>query len=130
MLKVNEVKCVKANKMKKSVDQNTKKDFFRVKIGELSLRLKSSYDEETVKKIVSSVNKKLTKSRSRLKSGSFQMATILTALNIAEENWLLKQRILSGLDEVEEKAQKILKELESPQKKTPSSQKMSYFKGM
>ena len=45
------------------------------------------------------------------------MATILTALNIAEENWLLKQRILSDIDKIEEKAQKTLKELESSQKK-------------
>ena len=112
--------------MEKSVDQDIKKDFFRVKIGELSLRLRSSYDEETVQKIVYSVNKKLAKSRSRLKSGSFQMATILTALNIAEENWLLKQRILSDIDKIEEKAQKTLKELESSQKKTTASQKLSF----
>ena len=105
--------------MTQSTDQ--KKDFFRVKIGEISLKLKSSYDEETVRKIVYHVNKKLTKSRSRLKSGSFQMATILTALNIAEENWLLKQQVLSDIDKIEQKARKALKELESSQKKAQLS---------
>ena len=93
--------------MQKSTEQNAKKDFFRVKIGEISLKLKSSYDEETIRKIVYYVNKKFTESRSCLKSGSFQMATILTALNIAEENWLLKQQMLSDLDKIEEKAQKL-----------------------
>ena len=112
--------------MEKPTDNNTKKDFFRVKIGEMSLKLKSSYDEETVRKIVYYVNKKFTKSRSCLKSGSFQMATILTALNIAEEYWLLKQQILSDLDKIEEKAQKALKELESPQRRTTTSQRVSY----
>ena len=111
--------------MEKSTDQSIKKDFFRVKIGEMSLKLKSSYDEETVRKIVYYVNKKFTKSRGCLKSGSFQMATILTALNIAEEYWLLKQQVLSDIDKIEKKAQKALKELESSQRKTTASQKLS-----
>ena len=116
---------MKANAMKNSIDQNAKKDFFRVKIGEMSLKVKSSYDEETVRKLVYYVNKKFTESRNCLKSGSFQMATILAALNIAEENWLLKQRMRSDLDKIEEKAQKTLKELEFSQKKAISSQRLS-----
>ena len=111
--------------MEKSTDPKTKQDFFRVKIADVSLKLRSSNDEQTIHEIIRYVNKKFTESRNCLKSGSFQMATILTALNIAEENLLLKQRMLSDLDKIEGKAQKVLKELESSQKKAPSSQRLS-----
>ena len=104
--------------MTTSINQKSKKDCFHAQVAGMSLKLRSSYDEDMVYELVHYVNKKFKEARSSMKSGSFQMAAILTALNIAEEYLLLKKQHLSDLNCVETKAQKILTVLESAQKES------------
>ena len=58
------------------------------------------------------VEAKIQQAMKATKSGSFQSAAVLAALNIAEELILLKRKALAELDRVEEKALKISLELQ------------------
>ena len=97
------------------MEAHQEKTFYKAEIGGMRLNLKSEYDEEILKKLVNYVDKKFKESHSSMKNGSFQMAAILTALNIAEELLLLKKRTVSDLNEIEDKAQKVLTLLKSSQ---------------
>lgn len=82
-------------------------------IAGLPFKLRSSHDEETVKELVQFVDAKMKQAMTVTKSGSFQSAAVLAALNIAEELILLKRRAHSELDILEEKALKISQDLEN-----------------
>ncbi len=99
---------------KNITNNQVKKEFFTINVGGMNLKLKSSYNEETIKQLANYVNQKFTKARDSMKSGSFQMAAILTALNIAEDHILLKKHTLSELDQIENKVQAILSDLKTP----------------
>jgi len=85
---------------------------YELSFGGIPFKLRSSHDEETVKELAQFVDKKLQQALSTTKSGSFQSAAILAALNIAEELILLKRRALSELTRIEERTLKISQELE------------------
>ncbi len=89
--------------MKKTYDLN---------IAGMSFKLRSSHDEQTVKELVEFVDGKTKEAMQALKSGSFQSAAVLAALNIAEELILLKKRAHHELDLLEEKALKLSQNLE------------------
>jgi cell division protein ZapA len=88
---------------------------YELKIGGLPFKLRSSHDEATVKELVEFVESKLKQALTVTKSGSFQSAAVLTALNIAEELILLKRQALEELNRIQEKTQKISLELEKSQ---------------
>jgi cell division protein ZapA len=97
------------------------KNLFEVEIGGIGLKLRTSYSEDTVKQLVKYVDDRLNESLSATKSGSLQTAAILTALNIAEEHLLLKKRANIELDQIQNKAQRILSQLESSQVPKPGT---------
>lgn len=76
-------------------------------------KLKTSHDDETVQELVGFVNDKMTEAMGMTKNGSFQNAAILTALNLAEELILLKRRARKELDRIEEKAVRLVHDLEN-----------------
>ena len=63
--------------------------------------------------LVEFVNNKMKQAMAATKSGSFQSAAVLAALNIAEELILLKKRALSELDELEDRALRMSQDLEN-----------------
>ncbi len=89
------------------------KKTYELSFGGLPFKLRSSHDEATVKELSDFVDVKLQQALQATKSGSFQSAAVLTALNIAEELILLKRRALAELDRIEERTLKISQELEN-----------------
>jgi cell division protein ZapA len=87
------------------------KKIFDIKIVGVSFRLRSSHDEETVKELVDFVNQSITQAMSFTKSGSFQNAAVLSALNIAEELILLRRKAKQELEQIENKVLNISNEL-------------------
>jgi cell division protein ZapA len=72
-----------------------------VSIAGVPLRLKSSHDVETVNELVRMVDEKIRQALPLTKTGSIQNASILAALNMAEELLILKRRareLVNGLD--------------------------------
>ena len=91
--------------------RNTK-ELYEFNFGGLPFKLRSSHNEEVVQELASYVDAQIQKALNATKSGSFQSAAVLAALNIAEELILLKRQALKELDRVEEKAQRISLELQ------------------
>ncbi len=89
------------------------KKTYELSFGGLPFKLRSSHDEETVKELADFVDLKMQQALQATKSGSFQSAAVLAALNIAEELILLKRQALSELDRIEERTLKISQELET-----------------
>lgn len=92
-------------------DQNKKQ--YEFAIAGMPYKLRSSHDEATVQELVDFVDQKLRQALAATKSGSFQSAAVLAALNIAEELILLKKRAHRELDLLEEKTMKLAQDLES-----------------
>ncbi len=92
---------------------------FEVQIAGVSLRLKSSHDEQTVKELVRLVDEKIREALPLTKTGSIQNASILASLNLAEDYLMLKRKTLSELDGLEAKAQKVISEMESTRSHAP-----------
>lgn len=96
-----------------SSNANNNKGIHEVVIAGMPLKLRSSRDPEVVNNLVSLVNKKVQEALASTKSGSLQAASILAALNLAEELLELKSLALKELNQFEKKAQKVLSDLES-----------------
>ena len=95
-----------------STDNKSDKKVYELTFGGLPFKLKSSHDEATVQELAHFVEHKLQQALVATKSGSYQSAAVLAALNIAEELILLKRRAIRELDRIEEKALKISEDLE------------------
>jgi len=95
--------------LKKSLKDKTTYEF---QIAGLPYKLKSSHDELTVQELVDFVDQKVQQALSVTKSGSFQSAAVLAALNIAEELILLKRKAHHELDLLEEKTLKLAERIE------------------
>jgi cell division protein ZapA len=89
---------------------------YEVALAGLSLKLKSSHDEKTVRKLVEIVNQELDEAMPRTKSGSLQTAALLACLNIAEQLITLKSRAHYELDRLDKRASITLERLESSRK--------------
>jgi len=89
------------------------KKTYELSFGGLPFKLRTSHGEETVNELAEFVDGKLSQALQATKSGSFQSAAVLAALNIAEELILLKRKALQELDRIEERTQKISQELEN-----------------
>ena len=88
------------------------KETYEFQIAGLPYKLKSSHDEATVQELVDFVDKKVQQALAVTKSGSFQSAAVLAALNIAEELILLKRRAHRELDLIEQKTLKLAEAIE------------------
>lgn len=102
---------IEQDKTKSSKSDPTKRSF-DLTIAGLPFRLRSSHDEATVQALVEFVDAKINQAMSYTKSGSFQSAAILAALNIAEELILLKKRAVVELSDLEDRAIRISEDLE------------------
>lgn len=89
------------------------KKTYDFQIAGVPYKLRTSHDDVTVKELVDFVNDKMNAALSATKSGSFQNAAVLTALNLAEELILLKKKAHRELERVEEKILKLSVELEN-----------------
>lgn len=90
---------------------DSEKRAFDVQIGGVTLKLRSSHDEKTVKKLTDCVNNKVSEA---LEQGiSLQKAVVLAALHLAEENFIFKKQAFEQLDEIESQATGLLNRLES-----------------
>ncbi len=88
------------------------KHLFEVQVAGLSLKLKSSHDEETVRQLASLVDVKVNEALELGKNVSFQNALLLAALHLAEDMTLLKQMADKKLKALENKSLDILSDLE------------------
>ena len=93
--------------------QSQEKDLYLVQVAGLSLKLRSSHDEETVRKLASLVDKKVNEALGAGNNVSFQNALLLAALHLAEDLTLLKSLMDRRLDLLESQAKDILSDLES-----------------
>lgn len=89
------------------------KTTYEFQIAGLPYKLKSSHDEKTVQELVDFVDNKVKQALAITKSGSFQSAAVLAALNIAEELILLKRKAHRELNLLEEKTLKLAQDLEN-----------------
>ena len=95
------------------MSETKEKTSFEFNIAGMPYRLKSSHDAATVQELVQYVDQKVQQALAATKSGSFQSAAVLAALNIAEELILLKKRAHRELDQLEERAMKLAQDLEN-----------------
>ena len=89
------------------------KKTYEFTIAGLPYKLRSSHDEETVLDLVQFVDSKIQQAMVATRSGSFQSAAVLAALNIAEELILLKKRARKEIEKIEERAMKLSQDLEN-----------------
>ncbi len=83
-----------------------------VSIAGVPLRLKSSHDLETVNELVRMVDEKIRQALPLTKTGSIQNASILAALNMAEELLLLKRHARELVDGLEARATRVIEDME------------------
>jgi cell division protein ZapA len=83
-----------------------------VSIAGVPLRLKSSHDVETVNELVRMVDEKIRQALPLTKTGSIQNASILAALNMAEELLILKRRARELIDGLEARVTRVTEDLE------------------
>ncbi len=79
-----------------------------INLGGQELNLRTTCSDAVLTEILSYVEDKFNKSFSSVKSKSPDKAAILTALNIAEENFLLRENCILELTSIENKAKSIL----------------------
>ncbi len=88
------------------------RNLYEFVIGSIPFKLRSSHDEKMVQELVSMVDGKIQGAMSALKSGSFQSAAVLAALNLAEELIVLKRQALKEVEYLEGEARKAVIEIE------------------
>ena len=98
-----------------------KKVSYELNIACVPFKLRSSHDEETVKELVELVDRKIQQALSASKSGSFQSAALLAALNLAEELILLKRKAFREISKLEDRAMKISQDLENSKIQVPNT---------
>jgi len=86
---------------------------FDLNFAGLPFKLRSSHDAAMVQELAEFVDQKLQQALAATKSGSYQSAAVLAALNIAEELILLKRKALVELERVEAQAQRLSRALEN-----------------
>ena len=92
---------------------NVEKKSYEIKIADVTFKLKSGLDESTVNELAKYVDERVKQAINSTKSGSFQNASILAALNIAEELILLKRKANRELERLEDKAIQLSHDLEN-----------------
>jgi cell division protein ZapA len=87
------------------------KDTYEFIIAGLPYKLKSSHNEDVVAQLVHLVDQRIREALSVTKSGSIQNASVLAALNIAEDYILLKKQAQWEIQSLLEKVHKWNQEL-------------------
>lgn len=105
---------------KEQTKPTSEKRVYEVHIAGMPLKLKSSQNQETVDELIKCVDTKLQETMESMPSLSFQNALLLTALNLAEEHLLLKKAAGSELSLIENRAQKLLDQMEEIQTQSSS----------
>jgi cell division protein ZapA len=95
-----------------STTDSSGRSTYAFEIGGLPYKVRSSHDSAIVNELVAYVDEKISQALVQTKSGSFQSAAVLAALNIAEELILLKKRIRKDLERLEDRTQKVSRELD------------------
>ena len=90
-----------------------KKDLYEVQVAGLSMKLRSSHDEQMVRELASLVDLKVREAIEQGQNVSFQNALLLAALHLAEDLTLFKRVADKQLGSLENKAQQILSNLEA-----------------
>lgn len=91
----------------------TGKKTYELNIAGVNYKLKSALDEQTVHQLASYVDQKINEAMTSTKSGSLQNASILAALNIAEEYLLLKKKAQVDLNKLEHQALRLAQDIEN-----------------
>ena len=89
------------------------KNLYEIEVAGLSLKLRSSHNQETVEELAELVDNKIQEALALGQNISFQNALLLAALHIAEDLTLLKRTANLELGKLEGRAQEILSEIES-----------------
>ena len=92
---------------------DSSKKIYEVEVAGVTLKLRSSHDEEMVRELVALVNEKISDVKNGLSTIPHEKALLLAALHMAEEVTLLKKSALTEIDQIEERMHGILNELES-----------------
>lgn len=95
-----------------SVSKNPLKTY-EVRVGDCSLRLKSSHNSATLNEILQVVEQQVCASKADNRTLSMQKTFALCCLNVAEELVCLKQALRWQLDRLESSSQSIFSELKS-----------------
>jgi cell division protein ZapA len=88
------------------------KNVYEFSIGSIPFKLRSNLEPMMVQELVEMVDLRIQKAVSALKSGSFQSAAVLAALNLAEELVILKKQALKELDFLENETKKVTVEID------------------
>jgi cell division protein ZapA (FtsZ GTPase activity inhibitor) len=94
-------------------EQEKDKRTYKVEVGGMPLGLLSSQPEERVLELVKFVDDRFKEALPLTKSGSYQSAALLAALNIAEELFTLKREMLDRITRLEGDAHHLVTDLES-----------------
>lgn len=94
-----------------NVRLNSRRNAYEFHIAGMPFRLKTTHSEKVVKELVALVDDKIKQALVATKSGSFQSAAVLAALNIADEMLQIKTRAANDLDSIESRAIAILQDL-------------------
>ena len=92
---------------------NPDNTLFEIEIAGMSLKLRSSHDEQTVNELVSLVDQKINQALPKVKHASLQTAAMLAALNFAEELLLLRKQASRELERLEYKTDRVIQSLEA-----------------
>ena len=86
---------------------------YEVRIGDCSLRVKSSHNSATLDEIIKVVEQQVRSSKANNRALSMQKAFALSCLNMAEELVCLKKVLRQKLDHLESSTQSVFSELKS-----------------
>lgn len=99
--------------VERSSDRTSERKTYKVEVGGIPLNLLSAHSEKRVLELVEFVDEKFKEALPLTKSGSYQSAALLTALNIAEELFTLKRDLSDRLSRLEGEARHLVSDLES-----------------
>lgn len=88
------------------------RNVYEFTIGSIPFKLRSSLEPKMVQDLVSMVDGRIQGAMSALKSGSFQSAAVLAALNLAEDLLVIKKQALKEVELLETETRKMAIELE------------------
>ena len=84
-----------------------------IQVAGVPLKLRSSYEDRTVRELVGLVDEKVKQALSSNSNISFQKALLLASLHIAEDFIFLKKAATQRLDQLEAKTKSIITELDA-----------------
>ncbi len=114
------------------IPSSSSKSTFEFHIAGVPYRLKTHHDAQTVDQLVGLVHQKMEAALKATRSGSYQNAAILTALQLAEEMLNLKLSAKDQIAEIESQLSELktkLEGLEQKEESQPASEEKTLFAG-